>query len=48
MDLESRLPARLAAAVREHARASGRTISSVAVQALEEFLGRAHGDRPSR
>ena len=33
-----RLPARLAAAVREHARASGRTISSVAVQALEEFL----------
>jgi hypothetical protein len=43
-----RLPVRLAAAVREHARASGRTISSVAVQALEEFLGRAHGDRPSR
>jgi len=42
-----RLPARLAAAVREHARVSGRTISSVAVQALEEFLGR-HGDRPSR
>src|SRR3974390_1212168 len=43
-----RLPVRLAAAVREHARASGRTISSVAVQALEEFLHRAHGDRPSR
>jgi predicted transcriptional regulator len=43
-----RLPVRLAAAVREHARASGRTISSVAVQALEEFLARAHGDRPSR
>jgi hypothetical protein len=43
-----RLPVRLAAAVREHARASGRTISSVAVQALEEFLSRAHGDRPSR
>jgi hypothetical protein len=43
-----RLPARLAAAVREHARASGRTISSVAVQALEEFLARAHGDRPAR
>jgi hypothetical protein len=43
-----RLPARLAAAVREHARASGRTISSVAPQALEEFLGRAHGDRRSR
>jgi hypothetical protein len=43
-----RLPVRLAAAVREHARVSGRTISSVAVQALEEFLSRAHGDRPSR
>ena len=43
-----RLPVRLAAAAREHARASGRTISSVAVQALEEFLGRAHGERPSR
>jgi hypothetical protein len=43
-----RLPLRLAAAVREHARASGRTISSVVAQALEEFLGRVHGDRPSR
>jgi hypothetical protein len=43
-----RLPVRLAAAVREHARASGRTISSVAVQALEEFLHRGHGDRRSR
>ena len=43
-----RLPARLAAAVREHARASGRTISSVAVQALEEFLSRARGDDPRR
>jgi hypothetical protein len=43
-----RLPVRLAAAVREHARASGRTISSVAVQALEEFLSRARGDRPGR
>ena len=43
-----RLPVRLAAAVREHARASGRTVSSVAAQALEEFLARAHGDRPSR
>ena len=43
-----RLPVRLAAAVREHARASGRTISSVAVQALEEFLSRSHGDRQSR
>jgi hypothetical protein len=43
-----RLPARLAAAVREQARASGRTVSSVAAQALEEFLGRAHGGRPPR
>ena len=43
-----RLPVRLGAAVREHARASGRTVSSVAAQALEEFLGRAHGDRPRR
>jgi predicted transcriptional regulator len=43
-----RLPVRLAAAVREHARASGRTVSAVAAQALEEFLGRTHGDRPGR
>jgi hypothetical protein len=43
-----RLPVRLAAGVREHARASGRTISSVAAQALEEFLGRTRGDRPSK
>jgi hypothetical protein len=33
-----KVPARLADAVREHARASGRTISAVAAQALEEFL----------
>jgi hypothetical protein len=43
-----RVPARLASAVREHARTSGRTISSVAAQALEEFLDRAHGTRPRR
>jgi hypothetical protein len=43
-----RLPVRLAAGVREHARASGRTVSAVAAQALEEFLARAHGDRPGR
>lgn len=43
-----RLPLRLAAAVREHARTSGRTISSVAAQALEEFLSRARGDDPRR
>jgi hypothetical protein len=43
-----RLPVRLAAGVREHARASGRTVSSVAAQALEEFLGRGHGNHPRR
>jgi hypothetical protein len=36
-----KLPGRLAAAVREHARESGRTISAVVAQALEEFLARA-------
>src|SRR6266700_3934372 len=35
-----KIPVRLAAAVREHARASGRTISAVVAQALEEFLER--------
>lgn len=43
-----RLPLRLAAAVREHARGSGRTISSVVAQAVEEFLHRGHGDDPAR
>jgi hypothetical protein len=43
-----RLPVRLAAAVREQARASGRTVSAVVAQAVEEFLGRAHGERPGR
>ena len=43
-----RLPVRLAAAVREHARASGRTLSSVVAQAVEEFLHRADGSRPGR
>ena len=43
-----RLPVRLAAAVREHARSSGRTISAVAAQALEEFPDRAHGNHPRR
>src|SRR5947199_159007 len=41
-----RLPVRLAAAVRDHARASGRTVSAVVAPALEEFLGRAHVVRP--
>lgn len=43
-----RLPARLAAAVREHARASGRTISAVVAQALEEFLAAGHENHPRR
>jgi hypothetical protein len=43
-----RLPVRLGAAVREHARGSGRTVSAVAAQALEEFLARAHRDRRPR
>ena len=43
-----RVPARLAAAVREHARASGRTISAVVAQALEESLARGHGNHPRR
>jgi len=43
-----KLPGRVAAAVREHARASGRTISSVVTQALEEFLVRGHRDNPRR
>jgi len=34
------------AAVREHARVSGRTISAVVAQALEEFLARAAGTIP--
>jgi RNase P/RNase MRP subunit p29 len=43
-----KLPGRLAAAVREHARVSGRTISAVVAQALEEFLARARRDHPRR
>ena len=43
-----KLPGRLAAAVREHARISGRTISAVVAQALEEFLGRGPGNHPRR
>jgi hypothetical protein len=41
-----RLPGRLAGAVREHAQVSGRTISAVVAQALEEFLARARRERP--
>ena len=43
-----RLPGRLAAAVREHARVSGRTISAVVAQALEEFLDRGRRDHSRR
>jgi hypothetical protein len=43
-----KLPAALAAAVREHARASGRTISAVAAQAVEEFLARGRRNHPRR
>jgi len=43
-----KLPGRLAAAVREHARMSGRTISAVVAQALEEFLARGRGNHPPR
>ena len=41
-----KVPGRLAAAVREHARASGRTISAVATQALEEFLAAGRRNDP--
>jgi len=43
-----KLPGRLAAAVREYARTSGRTISAVVAQALEEFLARARREHPRR
>jgi hypothetical protein len=43
-----KLPVRLAAGVREHARVSGRTISAVVTQALEEFLARGHRNHPRR
>ena len=43
-----KVPARLAAAVREHARGSGRTISAVVAQALEEFLTRGRRNHPRR
>jgi Ribbon-helix-helix protein, copG family len=43
-----KLPGPLAAAVREHARTSGRTISAVVAQALKEFLARARREHPRR
>jgi hypothetical protein len=41
-----KLPVLLAVAVREHARMSGRTISAVVAQGLEEFLSRGRGSDP--
>ncbi|HEV2372984.1 MAG TPA: hypothetical protein VGS19_12530 [Streptosporangiaceae bacterium] len=43
-----KVPGRLAGAVREHARESGRTISAVVAQALEEFLARSCRNHPRR
>jgi hypothetical protein len=43
-----KLPKPLIARVRAHAAASGRTLSAVVVQSLEEFLARAHRQRPRR
>jgi hypothetical protein len=43
-----KLPAGLGAAVREHARTSGRAISAVVAQALEEFLARSRREHPRR
>jgi predicted transcriptional regulator len=43
-----RLPVPLVARIRGHAAASGRTLSAVVGQALEEFLARAHRDHPRR
>jgi hypothetical protein len=43
-----KLPVALVARVRAHAAASGRTISSVVAQALEEFLLRGRRERPRR
>jgi hypothetical protein len=43
-----KLPVPLVASVRAHARESGRTISSVVGQALEEFLSRGRRGHPRR
>jgi hypothetical protein len=43
-----KLPVPLIARVRVHAAASGRTLSAVVAQALEEFLARAHREHPRR
>src|ERR1700756_3027389 len=46
--LTVKLPVPLITRVRTHAAASGRTLSAVVAQALEEFLARAHRERPRR
>ncbi len=43
-----KLPVPLIARVRAHATSSGRTLSAVVAQALEEFLARAHRQHPRR
>jgi hypothetical protein len=43
-----KVPTGLAQRVREHARASGRSISAVVTQALEEFLSRGSRNHPRR
>ena len=43
-----KLPVPLITRVRAYAASSGRTLSAVVAQALEEFLVRAHRDRPRR
>jgi hypothetical protein len=43
-----KLPVPLIAGVRAHAAASGRALSAVVGQALEEFLARTHRDGPRR
>jgi hypothetical protein len=43
-----KLPAALAARVRERAKVSGSTISALVTRALTEFLVRGHGKRPRR
>jgi hypothetical protein len=43
-----KLPMPLIAGVRAHAADSGHTLSAVVAQALEEFLARAHRQRPGR
>jgi hypothetical protein len=43
-----KLPVALVARVRVYAAGSGRTISAVVTQALEEFLSRGRGEGPRR